>query len=313
MIIQILLLIIGFIILIKGADIFVDGASNIAHNYKIPKMIIGLTIVAFGSSAPDFAISIKSMLNGSREILLGNVIGSNIMNILLIVGICSLIHNLKVSGNTVKKEIPFAMLMTLLLTVVMNDKIFNNTENIITRSDGIIILLFFTIFIHYLFSLISAKQYKEKGEAKHNLKKSIIYTIIGIILIILGSHFTIESACKIAENLNISERIISLTIISLFSTLPELITSVIATKKGEYDIAIGNVVGSNIFNIGMVLGLPIVIFGNIPVTFKWFDMVTLLLSIILLFLYTRKDKEVGKKEGISLLIIFVIYYILVII
>lgn len=313
MVIQIILFIIGFIILIKGSDILVDGASNIAHNYKIPKMIIGLTIVSLGTSAPDFAIGIKAMINGNGEILLGNVIGSNIMNILLVVGICSLIHNLKVTGNTVKKEIPFATIITILLAVVMSDKIINNTENVITRSDGIIILLFFAIFVHYLFSLISNKQYKEIGEPKHSLKKSIILTLIGIILIILGCHFTIESSSKIAEYLNISERIISLTIISLFSTLPELITGIISTKKGEYDLAIGNVVGSNIFNIGIVLGLPLTIFGSIPVTFKWFDIIVLLLSIILLFIYTRKDKKVGKKEGISLLIIFVIYYILVII
>lgn len=315
MLLQIIILVAGFFVLIKGADIFVDGASHLARNFKISKMLIGLTIVAFGTSAPEFAVSIQSMLSGSGEIVIGNVVGSNILNILLILGCASLVHELRVKNSTVKKELPITLLLTSLLVVLMSDKLFSNQENLIDRGDGITILLFFLVFIYYLISMMRNKTDEvEEHEEIYPLWKSILYTVCGIIAIVLGSNLVVNSATKIAEVMGVSERIIGLTIIALGTSLPELVTSVVATKKGEYDIAIGNVVGSNIFNIGVVLGLPVALFGNIPVgTFSYIDLGFLLASAIILFTFSINDYKIRKYEGIVLLIMFVIYYTMILI
>ena len=316
MLIQIILLIVGFVVLIKGADFFVDGTSSLARNFKLSKMLVGLTIVAFGTSAPEFAVSIKSMLSGSGEIVLGNVIGSNILNILLILGVASLFHSLTVKNNTVKKEIPITLLLTTALIVLMTDKVFGGTANMLTRGDGIVILLFFCVFIYYLISMARNKtqDIDEEKESILPLSKSIVYTVVGIIAIVLGSNFVVDSAQIIASSLGVSERIIGLTIIALGTSLPELVTSVVATRKGEYDIAIGNVVGSNIFNIGMVLGVPIAIFGNINIgTFNILDLGFMFLSSLALFIFAGNDYKITKKEGLFMLFMFVVYYGLVII
>lgn len=315
MLLQIILLIVGFIVLIKGADIFVDGASNLARNFKLSKMLIGLTIVAFGTSAPEFAVSVQSILAGSGEIVIGNVIGSNILNILLILGCASLVHDLKVKNSTVKKELPITLLLTSLLVVLMSDKLISNQVNLIDRGDGITILLFFLVFIYYLVSMMRNKTDDvDEEEVVYKLPKSIIYTVGGIIAIIVGSNLVVNSATFIAESIGISERVIGLTIIALGTSLPELVTSIVATKKGEYDIAIGNVVGSNIFNIGIVLGLPVAIFGTIPVgTFSLIDLGFLFASALALFAFSVNDYKIRKLEGIILLIMFVIYYTMILI
>ena len=316
MLIKIVLLVVGFVVLIKGADIFVDGASNLARNFKVSKILIGLTIVAFGTSAPELAVSIKSILSNSGEIVLGNVIGSNILNILLILGCSSLVHDLIVKNNTVKKELPITLLLTTLLIVLMSDKLLSNQINILDRGDGITLLLFFLVFIYYLISMIKHKtDIKEDKEEKiYSITKSIVYTLVGIIAVILGSEFVVNSATFIAKEIGISERIIGLTIIALGTSLPELVTSVVATKKGEYDIAIGNVVGSNIFNIGMVLGIPISIFGTITVgTFSYIDLIFLFLSAFILFMFSANDYKIRKIEGIMLLFMFVVYYTLILV
>lgn len=310
MILDIILLVVGFIILIKGADIFVDGASSIAGNFKISKMLIGLTIVAFGTSAPEFAVSVKSLISGNGDIVLGNVIGSNILNILLILGISSLFHFLNVKNNTVKKELPITLLITTLFAVLLSDHLFDsNITNAFTRSDGIVLLLFFLVFIYYLISMARNKIDEDQNEKYMSMSKSIIYTIIGLICIIVGSNFVVDSASSLAAIIGISEKMISLTIIAFGTSLPELVTSVAATRKGEYDIAIGNIVGSNIFNIGMVIGLPIAIFGGIfDITFNYIDLIVMLVSALLLFVFSFKDKKISKSEGIIFLILFVIYY-----
>lgn len=311
MIVQVLLLVVGFIVLIKGADVFVDGASNIARNFKLSKMLIGLTIVAFGTSAPELAVSVQSILSGSGEIVIGNVVGSNILNILLILGCASLVHDLRVKNNTVKKEIPITLMLTSLLIVLMSDKFLNGSSNILTRGDGIALVLFFGVFIYYLISMVRHKsqEIEDDEEVVYSLLKSIIYTIIGIIAIVLGSDLVVDSATYIAEAIGISERIIGLTIIALGTSLPELVTSVVATKKGEYDIAIGNVVGSNIFNIGMVLGIPVALFGSISVgSFNFLDLAFFFASSLALFTFAVNDYKIKRYEGVILLIMFVVYY-----
>ncbi len=315
MFVQIILLIVGFIVLIKGADFFVDGASSLARNFKMSKMLVGLTIVAFGTSAPEFAVSIQSMLGGSGGLVLGNVIGSNILNILLILGAASMFHSLNVKNSTVKKEIPITLLLTTALIVLMSDKFLGLDENILTRGDGIIILLFFSVFIYYLFSMMRKKtEEQEEEEEILSLGKSIAYTALGIVAIVLGSNFVVSSASALAEMIGISDRIIGLTIVALGTSLPELVTSIVATRKGEYDIAIGNVVGSNIFNIGIVLGLPIVIFGSVEVaSFSVFDLGFLFLSAFALFFFAGNDYKISKKEGAFFLFMFVLYYTLILI
>lgn len=310
MLLQALLLIFGFVVLIKGADIFVDGASGVAENFKLSKMLIGLTIVAFGTSAPEFAVSVKSLLSGSGDIVLGNVIGSNILNILLILGCSALFHSLNVKNNTVKKELPITMLFTLVFAVLLSDSVFDKgIVNAFTRGDGIVLLLFFCVFIYYLVTIARNKVEKEETTEMMKLPKALAFTIVGIISIILGSNFVVDSASKIAEILGVSERIIALTIVALGTSLPELVTSVTATRKGEYDIAIGNVVGSNIFNIGMVIGLPVAIFGGIgSITFSYIDLIVMIASAVLLFMFSFRDYKISKKEGIVFLIVFVTYY-----
>ncbi len=314
MLINIILLILGFVILIKGADIFVDGASSVAENFKVSKMLIGLTIVAFGTSAPEFAVSVKSLLSNSGDIVLGNVIGSNILNILLILGVSALFHSLTVKNNTVKKELPIAMLITVLFAVLLSDDIFNlHVVNEFTRSDGIILLLFFTVFIYYLISMMRNKTATLESKPPMSLKKAFAFTILGIVAIIFGSNMVVNHSTEVAKLLGVSERIIALTIIALGTSLPELVTSVTATRKGEYDIAIGNVVGSNIFNIGIVVGLPITIFGGIShITFSYIDIVTMILSAILLFMFSFNDYKISKKEGFIFLLLFMCYYAYVI-
>ena len=314
MIIQILLLIIGFIVLIKGADLFVDSASSLAANFKISKMLIALTVVSFGTSAPELAVSIKSMVSGSGDIVLGNVIGSNILNILLIIGVSACVHFLNVKNATVKKELPITLLLSTLLFVLMSDNLLSGAKvNRLTRSDGIAIFLFFLVFVYYLIVTMRKKTEEDQEEAKYGIIKSIIFTLIGIACLVLGSNAVVDSASHIAAMLGVSERMISLTIIALGTSLPELVTSVVATKKGEYDIAIGNVVGSNIFNIGIVLGLPLALFGGIgSFSINSIDIIVMLLSAVLLFLFSFRDRKITKIEGIIFLLIFIIYYTFVI-
>ena len=314
MIIQIIILIVGFIVLIKGADIFVDGASSIALNLKLSKMLIGLTIVAFGTSAPEFAVSVKSIISGNADMLLGNVIGSNILNILLIIGICSLIHPVYVKSNTVKKEIPIVMLISGLLFFLAKDNLFVSSVNEISRNDGFIILLFFTIFIYYLISIMRNKTDEDSNEAPLSMFKSILFTVFGIVCIVIGSNVVVDSASKIATILGVSQRMIALTVVAFGTSLPELVTSIVSVRKGEQEILVGNIVGSNIFNIGIVTGVPVALFGGIPaVGFSMIDLIAMIVAAILLFVFSFKDRKIDKFEGIIMLIIFIVYYTFVII
>jgi K+-dependent Na+/Ca+ exchanger family protein len=335
LLINLALLLVGFVFLIKGADVFVDGASDTARKFRVPKMLIGLTIVSFGTSAPELAVSIQSILSGKGDILLGNVIGSNILNILLILGLSALVGTLHVNTATVKKEIPVLILITIAFTVVLSDKIFGLGENLFTRQDGIILLLFFCVFIYYLFGMANRKTGAENevtekksvkketsktekdAEAKKetdeegevNLVKAVLMVVFGLVGIVFGSDLVVKGASEIAATFGVSQRIISLTIVALGTSLPELVTSVVATRKGEYDIAIGNIVGSDIFNIGIVAGLPVALLGGVGGSaFSVVDIAALVISPIVLYFFARRGHRIGFKKGIAFLLLFVVYY-----
>lgn len=310
LILYIILLIVGFLFLIKGADWFIDGASSLAANFKVPKMIIALTIVTFGTSAPELAVSINSMIVGKTEMVLGNIIGSNILNVFLILGMASLFHHLDIKSNTVKKELPIVMLITTLLIVLMNDSWFDaGSLNVLTRSDGIVILLFFLVFVYYLIYTIR-KGHHDDEEPKFSKLKSFFITVIGITGIIVGSDLVVDNTSLIASFLGISQKFISLTIVALGTSLPELVTSVVAGIKGEEDIAIGNVVGSCIFNIGCILGVSLAIFGGISnLTFSIIDLLMLILSAVLLFITAAKDGRITHREGTLYLILYAMYMV----
>ena len=314
MFIAIILLIIGFILLIKGADIFVDGASSTAQNFKVSKMLIGLTIVAFGTSAPELAVSIQALSRGSADMVLGNVVGSNITNSLLILGVAVIIRNLTVKRNTIKKELPLHMLITSVLAVLFLDKELNHTTtNMVTRGDALAILLVFSVFLYYLISISRDKIDEEAEKAKFNIPKSLLLVAIGLVGIIVGSDLVVDSATSIAKTLGVSERMISLTIVAFGTSLPELVTSIISAIKKEQDILVGNIIGSNIFNICIVLGLPVAIFGNlVPTSFQIIDFIFLILSSILLYIVPKvRNYRISRRSGICLLLLYFLYYTLV--
>lgn len=311
MLIQIMLLIVGFILLIKGADIFVDGASSTAQNLKVSKMLIGLTIVAFGTSAPELAVSLKALSVGSNDMVLGNVIGSNITNSLLILGVAVLIRGITVKQNTVKKELPLHLLISSILVVLFLDQQINRlSPNMISRSDAFTILLIFTVFLYYIISISRNKIDEEQEHGQYGMLQSLLFVGLGLAGIIIGSNLVVNSATKIAQNLGVTERVISLTIIAFGTSLPELVTSIISSIKKEQDILVGNIIGSNIFNICIVLGLPVAIFGSIiPSSFQIIDLITLMVAAILLYGLPRINHyKITRINGLLLILVYLVYY-----
>lgn len=314
MFLSIILLIVGFFLLIKGADIFVDGASSTAQNFKVSKVLIGLTIVAFGTSAPELAVSIQALSQGSADMVLGNIVGSNITNSLLILGVSVIIRNLSVKRNTIKKELPLHMLITAVLVVLFLDAGLNNaTTNMISRGDALAILLVFSVFLYYLISISRDKIDEEAEPAQYGLTKSLIFVALGLGGIVVGSDLVVDSATNIAEILGVSQRMISLTIVAFGTSLPELVTSIISSIKKEQDILVGNIIGSNIFNICIVLGLPVAIYGNlIPSSFQLIDFIFLMLTAVLLYLVPKlRNYRISRRSGICMILIYIIYYTLV--
>lgn len=300
---SILLLLAGFILLILGADKLVEGASSLAKRYKIPEIVIGLTIVAFGTSAPELAINIVAAINGSTDIVLGNVLGSNIFNVLLILGVAAMINPLNVKKNTVKYEIPFSVVAAILLLLLTMDTWFGLGENQLESRDGIILLVFFGFFLYYNFLLVKSNPDEMEVHTKNlPLWKSLVFMALGLAGLILGGRLIVDNAVKIAEILGISQRVIALTIVSIGTSLPELATSIMAVRRKEADIAIGNVVGSNIFNIFLVLGSSITIkntwISDASLTDIWVNIGVGLLLIG--FVFRGGDKTVGKWQGLTL-------------
>lgn len=313
-----ILLIVGFILLIVGANYFVDASSSIARIFKIPSMIIGLTIVAFGTSSPELAVNISAILKGSTNIAIGNVVGSNIVNILLILGITAIIKPVNLSTNTLKKEFPFLLISTLALYILALDIFKSGPISELSRFDGVILLILFCIFFYYLItSTISSNQSSENAKEepikKASLPKSIIISILGLAGIIFGGDLVVNQSVIIARNFGISERIIGLTIVAIGTSLPELVTSVIAATKNESEIAIGNILGSNIFNILFILGVSASI-RVLPVdNVNYLDIIVLVFATIITYILSITKKKVSRYEGTFLSIFYIAYiaYILI--
>ena len=303
-VIQVVLLIVGFVLLIKGSDFFVDGASSVASILKIPSLIVGLTIVAFGTSAPEAAVSITSSLSGNNALALSNVIGSNLFNMLLIIGLCAILSELKISKKVLSLDLPFLVILTGILTA------FILIGWNISRVEGIILLILIIAYIAYL--IYNAQKSKESQiveKPKISPLKSIIYIVCGIAGIIIGADFVVDSASYIAMAFGMSETLVGLTIVAIGTSLPELATSLTALKKGENQLVIGNVIGSNIFNISFVLGAssaisPIAINPNMQT-----DIILMLGVTILFFIFGKTQDKYDKKEGLILLALFIAYMV----
>lgn len=315
MVVSIILIIIGFVLLIKGADLLVDGASNIAKKFHIPEIIIGLTIVSIGTSMPELFVSVTSALEGHSDMAIGNIVGSNICNLMLILGLSTVIHPVKFQRETRLIEVPMCLVLTIIFLVICN------TNAQITRIEAGILIGLFVLFIAYtIFMGIKGEQFdKEENNEKSetNAKeipiiKNIIYIILGIIGLKLGGDFTVDNSVIIAQKLNISEQIISLTILAIGTSLPELVTSVTAAIKGNSDIAIGNIIGSNIFNMLLIIGTSAIINPIIYNTKYNVEMVILILGTILLSLFPiiPPKNEMNRPNGTIYLIGYIIYMII---
>lgn len=304
-------LVLGFLIIIKASDVLVDAASSIAIKWNVPKIIIALTVVAFGTCTPELAISFQSISSGNGSMALANVIGSCIINIFLIIGLASFIQPILVKNQTIKKEMPILIIVTLgLIVLILNKMFLSNLVNILNRYDGIILILLFSLFIYYIISFVrKSRDIKQTSVMKYTFFKAIIYLIISIVVITLSSDLIVDNALIIANNFNISQKVITLVVIVIGTSFPELVMTIIAARKNEFEMAIGNIIGTNIFNMCIVLGLPITIIGKLTIIdFNIIDLLFLFLSSFLLFLFARSEKKISKLEGIIMILMFLIYY-----
>lgn len=313
-----ILFVLGFVLLIKGADYMVSGASSIAKRLKVSDLVIGLTVISFGTSAPELIINVLSSFNGSSDIAIGNIFGSNIANILLILGISSIIHALPIHRNTVLSEIPFSLTATLLVGYLANASLFMEGGGLeISRYDGAVLLFFFFLFMAYIFK-VSKESGADVGEEEEieemPIGKSIAFVIGGIIALFFGGEWVVSGAISIAELFGLSESLIGLTVVAIGTSLPELVTSAVAAFKRNTDIAVGNVVGSNIFNLLWILGISSVIR---PLPFDLISnedimMIIFASTLLILAMAVGKKYTIQRWNGILFLIIYVAYTIFII-
>lgn len=302
--IQFLLLVAGFVLLMKGADWFVEGASSIADRFGIPQLVIGLTIVAMGTSLPEAAVSIASALKGNAGITIGNVVGSNILNILVILGVTSVIRRIAVQRSTVKYEIPFTIAVTILLAVM------GLADRRVSRAEGAVLWAFMLLYLLYLLKMAKNGENREeaKPDRKGGLLKMLLMVVLGAVMIVLGSDVTVDAATELAILFGMDDRVIGLTIVAFGTSLPELVTSVTAALKGKADIAVGNVVGSNIFNILFVVGTSALI---TPVEYKadfLVDSVAAVAAAVLLLICVVRKKSLGRPGGMVMLAGYAAYF-----
>lgn len=311
-----IILIIGFFLLIKGADIFVDGASSIAKKIGIPSVIVGLTIVSLGTSAPELAVSLISSFNGNNGIAVGNVLGSNLFNTLVVLGGTAIVAPLIIKKCTIKRDYITTLLVTI-LTCFLIFGLVPKSENMLSRISGIILLV---VCIIYMFILVKAAKKDsvkdEESTSEIKMSKNILLSLIGVVGIIFGGNLVVDSATNIAYALGMSEKLIGLTIVAVGTSLPELVTSIVAALKGENDIALGNVLGSNIFNLVLILGAsaaisPITVSGVMVIDFIILIAVTLFIGA-LIFFNKKEEKRLGRLEGIILVGMYVAYLVYII-
>ena len=309
MIKEIILIIVGFVLLIKGADFLVDGASSVAKKFHIPEIVIGLTIVSIGTSMPELFVSTTSALQGSADMSIGNIIGSNICNLLLILGISAAISPVKFQKSTTRIEIPMCFVITVIFTVL------SNTNKTLSTLDGIILLVLFVGFICYTLYVAkkgladATEESEEPNQEKNSVIKDIVLIIVGIVALKFGGDMTVDNAVVVAEHVGISEKVIGLTILAFGTSLPELVTSVVAAIRGNDDIAIGNIIGSNIFNMLMIIGLTACITPlNFNISYNT-ELIVLLSALILLevFAFTKPKQQMGRANGIIYVAMYAAY------
>ena len=305
-VLQLVLLIVGFVLLMKGADWFVEGASKLADRFGIPQLVIGLTIVAMGTSLPEAAVSISAAIKGSAEITIGNVVGSNILNVLIILGLTSVIRTVAVQKSTNRYEITFTILVTAILAVE------GLIDNQVSRVEGAILWVFMIIYLIYLLRMAKNGQPMEdipESDKNDSILKLLIMIVVGVVMIVLGSDISVDAATALATIFGMSERLIGLTIVALGTSLPELVTSVTAAIKGKADIAVGNIVGSNIFNILFVVGTTALI---TPVTYSaniMVDSIVAVAAMVLLWVSVFRKKQLARPAGIVMLIGYAAYFV----
>ncbi len=313
-----ILLLIGFGLLIKGADIFVDGASAIAKKLGIPPVIVGLTIVSIGTSAPELAVSLISALKGSNDIAIGNVLGSNLFNSLMVLGVTAIVLPIVIVKKKVKSDFLINLCVTVLLFILTFDSLFGSSSNTISRFDGLILVVICIAYMIFLVLKAKKTNMPEPTEEEKNINVfiKILLIIIGATGIVCGGQLVVNSATKIATSLGMSEKLVGLTIVAMGTSLPELVTSVVAALKGENDIALGNVLGSNIFNILLILGTsslisPIVVESGLMIDFIYLIAVTIIM-FVLIFVNNKEEKKLGKIEGGLLVALYIGYTIYII-
>jgi len=310
-----LLLVLGLVILVLGANYLVKGSSALAKKLNIPALVIGLTVVAFGTSMPELLINLWASASGSSQIALGNIIGSNLINILLILGMTSLIYSIRVKKSTIWKEIPFSLLAGVVLLVLANDFILDQSTSFLSRVDGVILLLFFLLFMYYTYELAIKREARVKVDFETFKPIVIVFMILGgMVGLFLGGKLVVDNATIVALNLGISEFIISATILALGTSLPELVTSIVAALKKNVDLAVGNIVGSNIFNIFLVLGISSIVNPIEVPSYINFDIIAIIFATGILFVFALWGKKwkLLRWQGAVLVLLYIIYLMMII-
>lgn len=306
-VIQLALLVIGFVLLVKGADWFVEGASRLAEKFGIPQLVIGLTIVALGTSLPEAAVSVSAALKGSAEITIGNIVGSNIMNVLMILGITSVITPIAVQSSTVKYEIPFVIVVSVLLTGI------GLTDHVVGRTDGVILWVLMICYLLYLLRMTKAGEdmpgEETESGGRMSVWKMLLLILVGGVMIVTGSDVAVDAATELARIFGMSERLIGLTIVAFGTSLPELVTSATAAIKGKADIAVGNIVGSNIFNILFVVGTSALITPVVYAADFMVDSIVCIASAVLLWVLVFKKHRLGRAGGACMLAGYAAYFV----
>lgn len=310
--ISVIILIVGFLLLVKGADFFVEGASDIARKLGIPSVVVGLTIVALGTSLPELAVSVTAALKGSNDIALGNVTGSNIMNLLVVVGVSAVIHPMQVQRSVLKRDYSMALLMEVLMLVFCAELLFGGKASL-SRLDGILLLAVLAFYMFRLIRHAARNRIVDNFGISRPLPLSILFCIIGAAAIIGGGQLVVNAATDLAYRFGMSETLVGLTIVAIGTSLPELVTSVVAARKGESDIALGNVVGSNIMNIGFILGLSSAIHPIAVDLLNLYDMVILIVLSVLFLIPLWKQEKVSRYTGAAMIAAYVMYTVYIIV